>query len=236
MIAWIILPFMNCAIEAVTLFRSAAAFETHLWLNGGNTEGEATRRPREWVIAVDESCCLRRIWRRGLTCPRGLGWTEAGTIAALQNTPTSSFPLVKLLSLLNDGVSTVATCALTIQPSAFSVMQRSLKLGSAPPHLLRRKSSSPSPGNLQGLQLTHEPQTQPPLRLGGELGVFAHCLLKNWDLQFVSLLFRSSVVLRWLFINRNGGERLGQKVLFTGFWGEIYNPTPKFNFSKVKTV
>lgn len=39
-------------------------------------------------------------------------------------------------------------------------------------------------------------------------------------------------MLRWFFINRNGGERLGQKVLFTGFWGEIYSPTSKFNFSK----
>lgn len=115
---------MNRAIEALTLSRSAAAFETYLWLNGGNTEGEPTRRPHEWVFVVEESCCLRRVRRRGLTCPRTLGWTEAGTVAALQNAPTSSFPLIKLLNLLNDGVSTVAMCTLTIQLSALSVMQR----------------------------------------------------------------------------------------------------------------
>lgn len=172
MIAWIILPFMKSAIEALTLFRSAAAFETYPSLNGGNTEGELTQRSNEWVIVVEESRCLRRVRSHGLTCPRTLGWTEAGTIAALQNTPTSSFPLIKLLNPLNDGVSTVGTCA--IQLSAFSVMQRyhhwnvfffpdmfcviswkeaSLKLSSVPPHLVWRNSSS------------HKPQTQLPLRL-----------------------------------------------------------------------
>lgn len=201
MIAWIILPFMKSAIEALTLFRSAVAFETYLWLNGENTEGEPTQRPHEWVIVVEESCCLRRVRRRGLTCPRTLSWTEAGTIVALQNAPTSSFLLITLLNLLNDGVSTVSMCALAIQPSAFSVMQRdhhwnaffSQTYSASSPgrrrlqslaahllHLLGRKSSSPSLGNLQGLQLTHKPQTQLPLRLWRELGVFAHCLLKNW--------------------------------------------------------
>lgn len=113
LIAWIILPFMNGAIEALTLFGSAAAFETYPWRNGENTEDEPTQRSHDWVLVVEEGCCLRGVRRRGLTCPRTLGWAETGTIATLQNAPTSSFPLIKL-----------ATCALMIQLSDFSVMLR----------------------------------------------------------------------------------------------------------------
>lgn len=255
MITWIILPSMNCAIETLTLFKSAAAFETHLWRNGGNTEGDPTQKSRKWVIEVEESCCLRRVRRRGVTCPRTLGWTEAGTVAALENAPMSSFLFIKLLNLLDDGVSTVATCSLTIQLSPFSVTQRyqnwifffffpdmfcviswreaSLKLGSTPPHTCCEERAHRPPWETCRAFSWRTNRKHSFLSVSEVSSVCLHTVC--WKIGTFSSCVCSLEAL-WLFINRNGGERLGQKVLFTGVWAEIYNPTSKFNFSKVKMV